>query len=701
MTRFKFRPAHFALVATLLAALLRFYHLSSLAPEAWFDEVWYALRAREMIAAPQWVVFFETAWGGSNALSVYLTALAQLLGFTGISSSRIPAAALGVIAVPLGYACFNELLRSEWPGRQRRWIAALAAFVLAYLLFWVIVSRVGMEPSLAPAAALFCVWQLKKAEGNSPQRAQSTLRKNTMDSALSANSAVNYALAGVAAGIAQYSGPHARFILPLLAFIAIHDLLRCPAPLRPRLITGFAIAALSGLVVVTPLALFFIREPEWFVARARITTGITLSNPKLLLNNLRLILISFNFVGSFDPLTNYPGLPIFDPIQSVGFFVGHGWALWNVRKSAAARELLAWEAVMIAPSLFTGDAPNFQRMIGFGAPASAIIAVGWLLLIEALPTLAEIELQRREGRQVFSIPLRPWRLRGSVFGIWFLGFGIFFSLLYQSFTLFVRYPRLSILPISYTATPVNTARELIARSEAGERVFVSRNREDDDVIAFEFLFPGTAVERLDLRQCLPWSDDRASPSSYLVLTKRDKQSVIALHEAYPTARITESFFWQDSGTLIEVPAGTRAPAPPHPGRARFEPGLRLVGYDGSSSEIRAGQSLFITLHWKAETDITTDYTSFIHIGAGLDDTAIVAQRDGQPCQGLFPTSHWRAGDLVRDSFAVTLPPDTPPGDYPLAIGWYTFPDLQRLSLREADAPLPDNRAIIGVITVTP
>lgn len=695
------RPFYFVILATLLAAFLRFFHLATLAPEAWFDEVWFALRARELIANPQFIVFYRTPWGGGNALMVYLTAAAQLLGFTGISSSRIASAALGVIAVPLAYACFNQLLRgSAFQARLRRWIAALAAFTLSYLLYWVIVSRVGTEPSLAPAAALFCVWQLKRARRSTESTTKTPRHQDTqrnLSGALHAsrrafvvNPSLNFILAGIVAGVAQYNGPHARFILPLLGLIALHDLFLIPAPRRKQYFAGLSLAALAGLIVTAPLALFFIQEPEWLLARARVTTSVSFSNPKVILENLRFTLIAFNFVGSFDPLTNYPGLPMFDPIQSIGFFVGHGWVIWNLRRSSAARELLAWEIIMMLPSLLTGGAPNFQRMIGFAAPAAAVIGIGWA------------------GALKWAAGLPPRSLSLRRLGFWIsrafcglcLGFGIFTSLLYQSSTLILRYPKLSILPVSYLAVPVNTARELIKRAEAGERVFVSRNPEDDDVIAFEFLFPGTPVKRLDFRQCLPLAEDRPTRTNYLVLTKRDKQSVVNLYNAYPSAKISHDYFWQDGGTLVEVPPGAPGPRPPNPGHASFDPGLTFVGYEWSGETIQAGQSLFITLYWKVETDINIDYTSFVHVGAGLDGTAVAAQRDGHPCQGLFPTSQWRDGDLIRDSFAITLPPDAPPGDYPLVIGWYTYPDFTRLPLLSAGRALPDNRAIIATITVT-
>ena len=684
MARFsKLNPAILVVAATLLAAFLRFFHLTTLAPEAWFDEVWFALRARELLQHPDFIVFYKTPWGSGSALLVYLTALVQWLGLNGISSSRFAAAALGVLAVPLAYACFREMLRGTSLPEQK-WIAALSAFILSYLLHWVIVARFGIEPSLAPAAALFCVWQLKVAKRKlTAENAEFAKKKNFISSALFAPSAVNYVLVGLVASLAQYNGPHARFVLPVLAFIALHDLLVAPTPTRPNLIRGYLITGLTALLVASPLLYFFFQNPEWLLARARITTGGPLSNPAEFQRNLWFLSISFNFMGSFDPLTNYPGLPMFDWVQSLGWIIGHGWAVWHLRRSTLARELLVWEAIMVLPSLLTSDAPNFQRMIGVAAPAACLIALGWVKLL----TFTRSAQQSRLGF---------WKL-----GFWVFVVSIFLSPFYQAYTLLVRYPQQSILPVSYLNAPVKEGRELVARAQAGERVFVSRHPEDveaqDDIIAFEFLFPNTSVERLDFRQCLPLSSDRNTRTNYLVLTDRDKHSVPTLYNAYPESKITAAYYWQDSGTWIQVPPHAPAPTPPQVAHARFDPGLTLIGYEWSGESVQAGQSLFLTLWWRADTDLNTDYTAFVHVGGDQ----VVAQRDGQPCQGLFPTSHWRAGDLIRDSFALTLPANVAPGQYPLTVGWYTFPDFERQKLLEADVPLPADRAIIGTITVTP
>jgi hypothetical protein len=60
---------------------------------------------------------------------------------------------------------------------------------------------------------------------------------------------------------------------------------------------------------------------------------------------------------------------------------------------------------------------------------------------------------------------------------------------------------------------------------------------------------------------------------------------------------------------------------------------------------------------------------------------------------------WHPGEVVPDSFAITLPDDAPPGEYPIAVGWYRFPSLERVALIAADEALADGRAVIGTIRV--
>ncbi|MEP7199155.1 MAG: glycosyltransferase family 39 protein, partial [Chloroflexota bacterium] len=98
--------------------------------------------------------------------------------------------------------------------------------------------------------------------------------------------------------------------------------------------------------------------------------------------------------------------------------------------------------------------------------------------------------------------------------------------------------------------------------------------------------------------------------------------------------------------------------------ANFGDQIELVGYD-----VRADA---VTLYWRARQPLMEDYTAFVHI---LDDAErLVAQADGQPRGGAYPTSYWRAGEIVRDEHPLALP--TP--NAKITVGWYRLDTGARL-----------------------
>jgi hypothetical protein len=99
--------------------------------------------------------------------------------------------------------------------------------------------------------------------------------------------------------------------------------------------------------------------------------------------------------------------------------------------------------------------------------------------------------------------------------------------------------------------------------------------------------------------------------------------------------------------------------------------------------------------------MSVDYTALTHLGTGLAGSRNILVRDGPPCGGFFPTSRWRAGDVIADEIVLEIPADAPPGEYPLAVGWYVPGATRRVPLLEASAPLPDDRAVIGKLVVLP
>ena len=76
-----------------------------------------------------------------------------------------------------------------------------------------------------------------------------------------------------------------------------------------------------------------------------------------------------------------------------------------------------------------------------------------------------------------------------------------------------------------------------------------------------------------------------------------------------------------------------------------------------------------------------------------------AQVDREPCFQAYPTSWWRDGEIIRDTFHLTLASDSPPGDYTLTTGFYRWPELTRLDVVEATNPVTDQAVILQTIEI--
>jgi hypothetical protein len=86
---------------------------------------------------------------------------------------------------------------------------------------------------------------------------------------------------------------------------------------------------------------------------------------------------------------------------------------------------------------------------------------------------------------------------------------------------------------------------------------------------------------------------------------------------------------------------------------------------------RPGDVLPVRLGWQALAPVAADYHVFVHLLDAAGKRA--AQSDGQPALWTRPTSSWQPGALVEDRHALSLPADTPPGEYRLVAGLY-LPD---------------------------
>ena len=118
--------------------------------------------------------------------------------------------------------------------------------------------------------------------------------------------------------------------------------------------------------------------------------------------------------------------------------------------------------------------------------------------------------------------------------------------------------------------------------------------------------------------------------------------------------------------------------------------MELVGYDTASTQIRPGDTLSVTLYWRALEPMPHNYSVFVHL-LGEDDI-ILAQRDQYPGRGLFPTTFWRPGDAIADTYLIRVPPTAlNPTRAQLEVGLYRVETGERLLVRDrAGRELGDN-----------
>jgi hypothetical protein len=178
----------------------------------------------------------------------------------------------------------------------------------------------------------------------------------------------------------------------------------------------------------------------------------------------------------------------------------------------------------------------------------------------------------------------------------------------------------------------------------------------------------------------PRSPELPDKTGYVVVYIYQAQGTVfpPFDQFYPHARPlhTVTLHGVDYAWVYQV-----APAVAHPRPATFGDTLYLRGFD-ITGNTQAGQTLTLHLFWQTESAPAADTWLFAHLLA--PDGTRLFQLDLP-----YPTSTWGAHRFVTTELPVTIPPDTPPGTYPLLIGMYDDPASgQRLPLESATTAPP-------------
>jgi serine/threonine-protein kinase len=144
---------------------------------------------------------------------------------------------------------------------------------------------------------------------------------------------------------------------------------------------------------------------------------------------------------------------------------------------------------------------------------------------------------------------------------------------------------------------------------------------------------------------------------------------------------------EGSTVTLTVSTGARLPF-----NASLGNEVMLVAAEMERIEVLPGDTLMLTLHWRALVQMSTPYTVFVHLTRA--DGGIVAQQDNEPRDGTYPTTMWQVDEQVRDSYAFLIPDDMLPGSYWIKVGMYTSDTSQRLPVVDPGTAQVENDSVV-------
>jgi Dolichyl-phosphate-mannose-protein mannosyltransferase len=631
-----------------MAAVLRLWNLSQLPPGYWYDEAHKSLVALQIARGEQFPIYVTDYQGIEAGYFWLLAAWFRLFG-PSFYATRYLAALIGTATVPLTYWAIATAYEAH---AQRRLVALVAAAWLGFLLWHVLWSRLGLE-NITISFFAIALFGLMAAAW---QREQRWL----------------FAAAGAVLGISLYTSPGAR-VLAVQALITFAIFGR--GPWRRRMVFGIYFLASSSLLFA-PLAIFFIRQPQWFFDRLAFASAATRAGGwQAYAANALNTLLSIIYRGDVIPRHNLSLRPVFDPLSAACMFVGLA-SLWRGRNQPGQPRLLRAHAALLAslglnllPAVLSDGAPEFGRMLG-AAP-----------FVVVLPAL---------GIAFAAHWLTSWPARALLVAVIVGAAG------WNLYDYFHEYPR---QPGLFDAFELGQW-TLLQGALAGSRANVGYLVLDEPAL----IHPATKLTGLlasgDLRQvngttCLAYPAITTGPVELATLSAWQAPLAARLPGAH-IETILHSPEVYPYGALIFLPAGYAAPAGTEKAVAVVGGRVELLPVALPSAPIAAGSVVPVTLRWRVLRPLTGQYNVFVHVTNTA--TPLVAGADGEPCQGWYPTDQWHAGEVVEHTLQLTLPANISPGAYSVAVGMYDWRSGARLPVAQDNQREPD-RAFVGSIEV--
>jgi 4-amino-4-deoxy-L-arabinose transferase-like glycosyltransferase len=664
------------LLILLMAAVLRFHDLSSVPPGITHDEADHGLTAWQIVSEGLREIYFTVGYGREPLYDYTVALLMSFLGPT-IFAARLVSvfASLILIAAMIAWVTrtFNRpiallagagMAAGFWPlmsSRQAlRSIMFPTLFVLAILLFWLALENVSKDRRM---------------------------RNETFWRA--AHCLLPFIMAGVVLGLTFYTYIPARALWIVFPLLLLYWLAREQALWRITwwrmavmlLVMAMVAAPLLGYLQVHPDAELRIRQLAEPLMQAKV------GDWQLLIGQIQSSLRLFFLEG--DPVWRYNlyKRPFLNPLFGFLFLAGLAQALWwSVSNKNATPDYLgsasflslSWLVVGFAPVLITGPELSMTQAIAvqplvYLFPAVALASGGaWL----ARRTRGASLLFYKTGVVLlyFLLALITWR---DYFQEW------------------ANHPQVR---VQYESTLIAII-DFLNEAGSGEALIST-------ITPGRFHSPAVAAMTLTNEDVdLNWFDGRGG-----LLLPREDSATILVPGFSPLPAVLSDYL--DSAELVETlpmrESDLDRPVQIYkvdrqdllndwneqmtPLDIGFGEAVNLIGFDLITEEAKPGQQVNLVTMWRAQQPLE-GAVIFTHL-LGPDGTPL-AQDD----QLNIPGYSWILGETFLQLHQITLPADINPGVYPLAVGIYTLPGGQRLSL--ATDAAGDTLLPLKSVTVAP
>jgi 4-amino-4-deoxy-L-arabinose transferase-like glycosyltransferase len=676
--RFSLNIEHWSLIFVLLLAFFfRTHELTGLGLGLEHDEVAEWLIA-DSIRHGQHALFFKEAYGQEPLFLYLMTGSITLFG-DNVFAIRFTSVFVAMLTLAASY----RLLRRMFSPTVA--LVALAGMSIAmWPVFW---GRVGLRAMTLPLMlALGFDWLWRGLVNTTERKRDGANERFSPSFRLSIPLSLHpFIIAGIFFGLSAYTYLSSRALPILLALFTLYLALFARKKMTGKWRGLFVCFIIAGLIAL-PLGITLLTQPDLQFRVSEVSGPLDQAlqgDATEIAQNIGRALGMFTGQGDSTVRDNWPNRPVFPEMMGQWLFLGG--VIVAVTRLRQPRYVLAllWIGVMLIPTIVTTGTPNFTRTLGALPMVFAMSGVAVEALLFWAPRLFPLQLYDKVSRitKVFIIA-------GLIVVL-----GVNVVSTYEDY--FVKWPLHPETQFVFQADFAAIAKDI----DASDVMDVSIGGLSNDTMDDPSLY--LLRNRKDVR--VRWFDS-GSPSSSggAFVQPAGVPARIYIPKIVPLIPVLEQFnaFFQPVQTehfrRYEIRSTFEGTPDPRSMRVFSDTVLLLRMTPDRPQQVQAGGTIDFQTTWLARNPIGTPRRVFVHM---IDPATgrIVAQHDGLDA----PPRFWQAGDWIAQQHVLSVPPDTPAGNYEVRIGVYDPNSGQRLlQTNAANAEPPTDYYSFATVEVT-